>query len=241
MLIKEWMSQPVITIESDDSYNTAAKLFRTRVISMLPVFKKRELVGIITDGDIKKSTPSDATTLDKFEMPSLLDSLKIESIMSTPVLIIRNDQTVDEAAVTMLKNGISGMPVIDSAGKLEGIITKSDIFRCFVSFTGAASKGQVFMFKLEDRPGAIKNVIDRIRGKNGRLRSIMTSYDEIEEGFKKVVFHTFDIEPAQFDSLVRNFHETGDLLYAADPSRGFRMIYNQYSLYMYKRMHEIEA
>ncbi len=86
MLIKEWMSRPVITIESDDSFHTAAKLFRTRVISMLPVLKKRALVGIITDGDIKKATPSDATTLDKFEMPSLLDNLKIESIMSKPVL-----------------------------------------------------------------------------------------------------------------------------------------------------------
>jgi acetoin utilization protein AcuB len=241
MLIKEWMSRPVITIQSDDSFQTAAKLFQTRVISMLPVLKKRELVGIITDGDIKKATPSDATTLDKFEMPSLLDSLKIESIMSKPVLTIHDNHTVDEAAAIMLENSISGMPVTDNAGKIEGVITKSDIFRCLVSFTGASSKGQAFIFKLEDKPGAIKNIMDRIRGRNGRLRSILTSYDEIEEGFKKVFFHTYDIEPAQFDSLVRSFHETGGLLYAADPSRGFRMMYNQYCLYMYKKKQEVEA
>jgi len=241
MLIQEWMSRPVITIESDDSFNSAANLFKTRVISMLPVLNKRELVGIITDGDIKKATPSDATTLDKFEMPSLLDSLKIESIMSRPVLTIRYDHTVDEAAAIMLKNGISGMPVTDNAGKIEGIITKSDIFRCFVSFTGESSKGQVFIFKLEEKPGEVKNILDRIRGRNGRLRSIMTSYDEIEEGFRKVFFHTFDIEAAQFDSLVRSFRKTGGLCYAADPSRGFRMIYNQYSLYMYDKMQQLEA
>jgi len=39
MLIKEWMSKPVIMINHDESLNEAAKKFQTRVISMLPVIK----------------------------------------------------------------------------------------------------------------------------------------------------------------------------------------------------------
>lgn len=225
MLIKEWMSKSVITIDHDNSLTDAAKLFQTRVISMLPVLKDGKLVGIITDGDIKKAMPSDATTLDKFELPSLLDSVKIESVMSKPVVTIRIDHTVDEVAGMMLQKGISGMPVLNYAGKLAGIITKSDIFRCFVSFTGVSNKGQIFAFKLKDRPGVIHTLTDIIRKNSGRLCSIMTSYDDIEEGFRKVFFHTFDIAPSDFDGLVENFHEAGELLYVADLSRGFRKVF----------------
>ncbi|MBW2655954.1 MAG: CBS domain-containing protein [Deltaproteobacteria bacterium] len=224
MLIKEWMSKSVITVENDQSLNDVLKLFQTRVISMLPVLKDGKLAGIVTDGDIKKASPSDATTLDKFELSSLMDTVKIESIMSKPVETIQSDRTVDEAAGIMLRKGISGMPVVDRSGKIEGIITKSDIFRCFVSFTGVSNKGQIFAFNLPDKPGIIKKLSEMIRNSGGRLCSIMTSYDDIEEGFRKVFFHTFDIDPDNFDSLVEKFYGAGELLYVADLSRGFRMV-----------------
>jgi len=195
MLIKEWMSKPVIMIQ---------------------------LAGIVTDGDIKKAMPSEATSLDKFEIPALLDSVRVETVMSSPVVTIQGDHTVDEAAGIMLKKGISGMPVVTGKGYIEGIITKSDIFRCFVSFTGVSNKGQIFAFNLQDKPGVIKVISDIIRGSGGRLCSIMTSYDDIEEGYRKVFFHSFDIDPKRFDSVVEKLHESGDLYYVADLSRGLR-------------------
>lgn len=225
MLIKEWMSKPVITINHDESLNDAAKQFRTRVISMLPVLKDDMLAGIITDGDLKKAMPSEANTLDRFELPALLDSVKVGTVMSTPVIRIRSDHTVDEAAATMLRKGISGMPVMNHAGDMTGIITKSDIFRCFVSFTGVSTKGQIFASRLQDRPGLIKKFTDMIRNKGGRLCSIMTSYDDIEDGYRKVYFHTFDIDPEEFADLVETFSEIGQLYYAADLGRGYRKIF----------------
>lgn len=225
MLIKEWMSKSVITIDDDKSLNDAIKLFQTKMISMLPVIKDGKLTGVITDGDIKMAMPSDATTLDRFEIPPLLDSVKIGSVMTKPVDTIRIEQTVDEAAGIMLHKGISGMPVLNDKGKISGIITKSDIFRCFVSFTGVSNKGQIFAFNLKDKPGVIHILTDIIRKNGGRLSSIMTSYDDVEEGFRKVFFHTFDINPSNFDNLAEKFHEVGELLYVADQSRGIRKIY----------------
>lgn len=227
MLIKEWMTRPVTTINWDNSLNDAAKIIATQGVSILPVIKKGRLKGIISDGDIKKATPSGATTLDKFELPHLLDSIKISSLMSMPVSAISEDQTIEEAAEIMLNKHISGMPVLGSAGNVEGIITKSDVFRCFVSFTGVSSKGQIFIFKLHDRPGTIKEVVETIRESNGRLRSVMASYDDIEEGFKKVFFHALDIPSALFPSLAEKFQDTGGLLYAADRSQGTRVIYDE--------------
>ncbi len=220
MVIKEWMSRPVITIDYNESLNDAAKMFRTRAISMLPVLKDGKMIGIVTDGDIKKATPSDVTTLDKLS----LDFVKIAYIMSKPVITIRADHTVDEAAGIMLSKRISGMPVVDKAGMLEGMLTKSDVFRCFVSFTGVSNKGQIFVFNLPDKPGIIKKIAGMIRDGGGRLCNIMASYDNMEKGLRKVFFHTFDIDPDNFDGLVEKFHGAGELLYAADLSREIRKI-----------------
>ena len=225
MLIKEWMSKTVITVKDDDSLSDTIKLFQKKIISMVPVLENGELVGIVTDGDVKKAAPSDATSLDKFEIMSLMDTVPIHSIMSKPVVTIDADHTIDEAAQIMLSRGISGMPVLDRKDEIEGIITKSDIFRCFVSFSGSVSKEQIFAFKLQDKPGAIKNLTDMIRQAGGRLCSIMASYDEVEQGFRKVFINTFDIKPDDFDHLTEKFQKSNELIYAADLSRKKRTLY----------------
>ncbi len=228
MLIRDWMSRSVITLDIDDPLTRAINLFRTKMVSMLPVLENGKLAGIITGGDLKKAALPDTTPADEFEKTtektSLINFVKIKYVMSRPVVTIPENHTVDEASEIMLKKQISGMPVLDGAGNLEGIITKSDVFRCLVSFTGISNKGQIFAFKLTDRPGVIKMLTDIIRTAGGRMCSILTSYDDVEQGFRKVFFHTFDIDPSLFDSLVERLHKTGELLYVADLSRGFRKI-----------------
>lgn len=72
----------------------------------------------------------------------------------------------------------------------------------------------------------IKSLADIIRSSGGRLCSIMTSYDDMDEGYRKVFFHTFDIDPTRFDGVVEKLHESGTLYYVADLSRGLRRLMN---------------
>lgn len=225
MLVKDWMSRKIITIDHDQSLSDAIKTFQDRFISTLPVMKKDKVVGIITDGDVKKASPSNATTLDKFEIMTLMDKVTIRSVMSSPVIFTRADRTIDETAAQMLAKSVSAMPVLDSFENLEGIITKSDIFRCFVSFTGMADTGQMFMFRLKDRPGVIKNLLDMIQSSGGRLRSVLTSYDDKAPEYRKVFIHTFGIEGDKFDNLLQTFSLVGGMTYAADMRRNIRMTY----------------
>ena len=225
MLIKKWMSSPVTTVNVDTSLIDTSNLFRQKVISMLPVLDEGKMVGIVTDGDIKKASPSEATSLDIYELMSLLRKIKIKKVMSRPVFSITEDRTVEEAARTMLLKNISGMPVIDKKGRLTGIITKSDIFRCLVSFTGAAQKGQVFAFKIKDMPGTIKNLTDIIRMGGGRLSSIMTSYDDIEHGFRTVFIHAFGIPDENFDNVLEQLYGAGKMIYMADQTRDIRKLF----------------
>lgn len=225
MLIKKWMSKPVITVEKDASLMDVANLFKRKIISMVPVVENGKPIGIVTDGDIKKASPSEATSLDIYELMSLVRQIKIDRVMSSPVLTVPCEFTVDEAASMMLSKNISGMPVMGKDGKMVGIITKSDIFRCFVSFTGVANKGQVFAFKIKDKPGIVQGLINTIRENNGRLSSIMTSYDDTDEGFRKIFIHTFGLGSDLFDPLVNELRLKGEMIYAADQKSGRRIVF----------------
>jgi CBS domain-containing protein len=90
------------------------------------------LIGIITIGDVREASPSDATTLSIWELNYLWGQLTVKKIMTHDVITIQANETIYDAAKLMLDHKISGLPVIDNKGELIGIITESDIFRMVV-------------------------------------------------------------------------------------------------------------
>lgn len=131
-LVKDWMVRDVVTIPPDMTLPEAHRLMEDKKIRRLPVLNEGRLVGIVTRGDIRGAEPSGATSLSIWEVNYLLAKLKIGEIMTTHPISISADETIGEAARLMLEKKISGLPVLDNAGHLVGIITESDIFRLVV-------------------------------------------------------------------------------------------------------------
>lgn len=52
--------------------------------------------------------------------------MNVKEIMVKPVITVNEETTLEQTARTMLDNNIGGVPVVDSEGKLKGIITESD-------------------------------------------------------------------------------------------------------------------
>lgn len=132
-LVKDWMTKDVITISISSTLPEAHQIMMNEEIRRLPVVTNNgRLAGIITLGDVRGAQPSPATSLSIWELNYLLSSLKVEKIMTPDPITIHGEATIGEAARTMLENRVSGLPVIDDAGKLMGIITESDIFSMVV-------------------------------------------------------------------------------------------------------------
>lgn len=131
-LVKDWMSGPVETVAPSTPISQAHQLMKTKNIRRLPVIENERLVGIITIGDVREASPSDATTLSIWELNYLWAQLTVERIMTRRVLTVNQDESIIKAAQTMLDHKISGLPVVDAAGELVGIITESDIFRMLI-------------------------------------------------------------------------------------------------------------
>lgn len=53
--------------------------------------------------------------------------MKIRDLMTSPAVTVRPEATIAEAASRMIETGVSGLPVVDSAGALVGIITEGDL------------------------------------------------------------------------------------------------------------------
>ena len=163
MLVKNWMSKEVISIDVNDSMTNATKKLKEHAIRMLPVMKHGELVGIITDRDLKKASASNANTLEIHELLYVLSKIKVADIMTKIPITVPPDYTIGETADLLLENKISGVPVINNEGQISGVITEADIFRAIISLTGLKKKGVQFAFELEDRSGSINEVADIIR------------------------------------------------------------------------------
>ena len=213
MLVKGWMTSDVITVDEDTSMMKASQIMKENNIRRIPVMRKGKLVGMITDRDIKESSPSKATTLDVHELYYLLSELKVKDIMSKNIVTISPEDTVEKAAVKMLEHRISGLPVVNDKGKVVGVITQGDIFKVLVSLTGIYRGGIQFAFNLEDRPGSIKEVADTIRKHGGRMVSILTSYDMCDENCRHVYIRIKDIPEDKLKALAEELDKNFILLY----------------------------
>jgi acetoin utilization protein AcuB len=227
MLVKNWMSKNVITVDEKDSMEDAMKHLKEHEIRMLPVMKKGKLIGIITDRDLKRASASDATTLEIHELLYLLTKIKVKDIMTRDVITVPPDFTVEETAQVLLQNRISGAPVVDANGKLVGAITQTDIFRVLISLTGVGNGGIQFGFQVEDRPGSIKEIADIIRRYGGRMVSILSSYDEVPEGYRKVYIRMRSIERSELRNLIQELETKAGLLYMVDHTENNRKIFSE--------------
>lgn len=80
MLVKNWMNKLVITVDLTDSMLDAINLIKEHNIRMLPVTEKGNLVGVVSDRDLKKASASDATLLEEHDIQYLISKIKIKDI-----------------------------------------------------------------------------------------------------------------------------------------------------------------
>ncbi len=134
VLVREWMTSPVKTIIPATPISTAHQMMKELGIRRLPVVENNKLVGIITIGDVREASPSDATTLSIWELNYLWAQLTAEKIMTRKILTVHPTTPILDAAELMLNQKVSGLPVVNEQGELVGMITESDMFKMLVSW-----------------------------------------------------------------------------------------------------------
>ena len=172
MLVCNWMSRPVITVEADQPVAEAARLLEQSLIKRLPVLSAGRLAGILSEKDLRALKVPEG---------------KVVEVMTPDPVTIGPDEPVEAAAVKMHDNGFGALPVVDAHGALAGIITEDDVFEAMIAMTGARFAGVRISLEIEDRPGTIKQITDLVRAEGGKIVSIITSYQGVRPGYRELI------------------------------------------------------
>ena len=174
MLVGERMSKPVITSRAETTLPEALDLMHKEHIRRLPVVNKRgELIGIVTEADLMKASPSEATSLSIYEVSYLLGKLTVERIMTKEVTTVTEDTPLEEAARIMADHKFSGLPVMRGK-ELVGMITETTLFRIFLELLGARSAGIRVTVSMLDKPGELANLTKAIQQLGGNIIALGT-------------------------------------------------------------------
>jgi acetoin utilization protein AcuB len=174
MTVGRIMTHNPFTIEPEASVIDARALMRREKVHRLPVVDRhKKLVGFVTEKDLMSASPSAATTLDVFEITSLLSRLTVDKLMKRKLHTVASDTLIEDAVRLMVDNDIGGLPVLDN-DRLVGIVTESDIFRLFIDHFGTRQKGARVTAMVSEKPGTIAALTAAIAAAGGNIISLGT-------------------------------------------------------------------
>jgi acetoin utilization protein AcuB len=190
MFVSDWMTKKVVTVTAKTNIADAIKAMKEKNIKHLPVVdESHKVIGILSDRDIKEYTPSKVSSFDVHELNYILFTTKVKDIMKKKVLTAAPETAIEDAAMLMFDNNIGSLPVVEK-GRLVGIISDRDLFRVLIDITGVRQGGERFSLVLKDRPNITKEALDTIKKYGFGLESVLTTYEKVDKGFKRVVVRT---------------------------------------------------
>jgi CBS domain-containing protein len=116
--VKDFMTKGVLTVDSRKTVAEAADLMRFKQVGSLVVTRAEIPEGIVTERDFVRRVVAKRIPLDT----------KISDVMTTPLVTIEPDASLNEAARKMIYNRIRRLPVLEGS-KLIGMIVVSDFAR----------------------------------------------------------------------------------------------------------------
>ncbi len=174
MLVKDRMTPRPITVADDIGVDKALHLMHTEHVRRLPIVDKHgKMVGIVSELDLLKVSPSPATSLSIYEIPYLLSQIKMRDIMSKDVITVIDDTPLEEAARLMADNKIGGLPVMRD-GDLVGIITETDLFKVFLELLGAREEAVRLTVEVPSEKGTLAKIAGAIAEMDGNIMAMGT-------------------------------------------------------------------
>lgn len=130
LLVSDYMTPNPIVVEPEDPLMRAIEIIRLRGVRRLPVAVGGMLVGLVTEGDLKRAEPSTLTDSEA-DFNRVMEETPLSRIMIQNPLTTTADAPLLEAADVLLNTKYGALPVV-TAGRVVGILTDNDLIRALV-------------------------------------------------------------------------------------------------------------
>jgi len=164
MFVSRSMTRKVITVNPETTIFEAQELMAANRIRHLPVVvADNKLVGIVTDRDLRSALPYRyfKEGISPAETESL-KNLRVKDIMTQKVITIPPAYTIQDALMVIQNSRVGALPVVDDAGRLQGIISVRDLLRAFINVLGIGQPGTLLCILVEEKVGQLKRIVDAI-------------------------------------------------------------------------------
>ena len=131
--VSDVMTENPLTVDASDTLEQVEELLEEHRIRQLPVVEGTELVGIITDRDIRPFLRD--RYLGSPEEQERVMKTKVASVMSPKPITLSPTDDLKEAIELLIEEKVGGIPVVDEDGRaVVGIVTYVDVLRCFLEW-----------------------------------------------------------------------------------------------------------
>jgi CBS domain-containing protein len=131
MKVVDVMTEAPVTVAPTDTIRHAEALMAEHGIRQLPVVQGKALVGVITDRDIR-SILGDAQRVESDARTMALQT-PVGEVMSTEPMTLSPHDDLQVAITALIEEKFGGFPVVDQDAGLLGIVTHTDLLRCFLN------------------------------------------------------------------------------------------------------------
>ena len=131
MKVIDIMTRNPLTMSPAESIAQADTLMSENKIRQLPIVADNQLVGIITDRDIRSFLSGSLYSTPNEREKAL--RTKVGEVMTTEPIFLAPDDDLQEAVELLIEEGIGGVPVVDEVEGVVGIVTYVDVLRCFLN------------------------------------------------------------------------------------------------------------
>ena len=114
MFVKDIMTQNVRTINQNQTLLELQGLMRNENLRRIPVVNDAgQVVGIVTNTDVRQASPSEASTLSRYEASYLLSRIKVKDVMTHNVKTVFDHADLADVAALMYQDRIASVPVLN--------------------------------------------------------------------------------------------------------------------------------
>ena len=122
MLVKKYMTSNPIVLTPSEDVTEAFNLLLEKRVRQAPVVENGELVGIVSDRDLRTAMVQNLK----------MNNLTVGFVMTKDPATITEDCTISDACKILGSGKFNAIPVIEETGKLKGIISTTDVIKCFL-------------------------------------------------------------------------------------------------------------
>jgi acetoin utilization protein AcuB len=131
MKVVDVMTTDPVTLTPAETVGQADEVMTQNKFRQIPIVRKKELVGIITDRDVR-SFLSGSLLSNPADRDRAINT-PVQEIMTTDPITVSPDDDLQEILELLIEEKVGGVPVVDDAEGLVGIVTYVDLLKCFLS------------------------------------------------------------------------------------------------------------